>query len=82
MAEQDLKNQFDNITLMKLFEIELDGEYALYDLHCNNEFLWCVGYCGALKVDLDPVFSLDEHLQELYDACYNDAVNAQQQNLL
>ncbi len=82
MTKQDLKTQFDNITLMKLFEIEIGGEYALYNLHCNNEFLWCVGYCSALKVALDPIFNLDEHLQELYDACYTDAINAQQQNLL
>jgi hypothetical protein len=79
----DLINQFNNITLMRVFEIEVNDNYALYDIKCNDKCLYTVGYgTKALKVDWDDCFSLDEHLQDLYDKCYSEAIEAEERGLL
>lgn len=67
-----LLKQFEAITKMRLFEIETNeaGEYEIFEISAD-----AVGiYSGALLVEWDSVFSLDEHLQELYELCLNDMI--------
>jgi len=69
-----LLKQFNAIEKMKLFEIEIESEFYLYDIEANEKGLFCSSYkSGALSVDWDAVFSLDEHLGVLYELCLYDA---------
>ena len=92
-----LKEEFNQITLMRLFEIPVinketnEEDYIIFDIELHKNTL--VAQHVALtkkeekskkiaykKVVLDSCFSLDEHLQELYDICidailYSDFYN-------
>ena len=78
-----LLTEFNNVTKMRMFEIEVKDEYALYDIQANEQGLYTYGHWGydddklpLLLVEWDDCFSLDEHLQDLYELCENDANNA------
>ena len=79
-----LLSEFQDSPLMKLFEIEVDGEYYVYHINatihgleagsCSNTGF---GSMGLDKIEWDNCFSLDEHLQELYEIAYEDAINGE-----
>ena len=82
------ENDFNSITLMKIFEIPVidkrtnEQEYIIFDIFVNNSFLVAqhesltnrqakskkIAHC---KIKIDPGFSIDENLQELYSECIN-----------
>jgi len=75
----ELKTECDNITKMMMFEINYkdygmraDDEYEVYNINCTNEGLNCTGVNGFISIEWDNIFSLDEHLQELFDLCLQD----------
>ena len=68
-----LQEQFENITLMRLFEIETStpGEYEIFEISADHTGI----YSGSLRVNYDDIFSLDEHLQALYELCIDDMID-------
>ncbi len=69
-----LYTQFNEITKMKLFEIEIEGEFYLYNIEANQTGLFCTSYnSGLLVIEWDECFSLDENLCALHDLCLDDA---------
>lgn len=67
-----LQEQFENITKMRLFEIETStqGDYEIFEISADD-----TGLCsGSLFVEWDNVFSLDAHLQALYEICIYDMI--------
>jgi len=74
---ENLLTEFNNITKMRMFEIEVEDEYATYDIQANEKGLYTQGYGdNELLVEWDDCFSLDEHLQDLYALCWTDANEA------
>ena len=75
--------QFNNMKCMPIFEIETeDGEFHVYYISASVKGLELGGVAniGFLPYGLDIVewdvnFGLDEHLQELYEIAYEDAMN-------
>ncbi len=62
----DLINQFNNISLIKCFEIQdQNGEYHVFDIWADSEGLNTYG----ASLDWNDCFSLDEHIQELHEKC-------------
>jgi hypothetical protein len=71
---ENLLTEFNNITKMKMFEIEVEGECALYNIEANGKGLSASLYCDDdAFIEWDNCLSLDEHLQELYVLCWYDA---------
>ena len=73
---QNLIEQFNNMKRIPLFEIELDDEYHIFHIMADDAGLHAGGVTNSgfhpyhgLSVEWDDSFSLDEHLQELYDVC-------------
>jgi len=69
-----LLNEFNQITKLRLFELEfeVDGikDYSIYRICADKNGLYspeCLGF-----VDWCDCFTLDEHLQELYEICEDD----------
>ena len=87
MRNETIKNllvsQFNNSKLMPIFEIETeDGEFHVYYIQATIKGLELggaanVGFLpyGLEIVEWDVNFGLDEHLQELYEIAYEDAMN-------
>lgn len=69
MTKLALLEAFNDIKLMRAFEIEHpneDGEYSIFDISANEEGVFCE---GVSMIPWDECFSLDEHLESLYDGC-------------
>ena len=82
---KNLKKQFNEISLMKIFEIEVlnkngETDHIIFDISLKKNSL--IAQHEALtrreerskkiafkKLALDNSFSLDEHLQELHEIC-------------
>jgi hypothetical protein len=74
---ETLYNEFQNINKMKMFEIEVEGEHVLYNIEANEKGLSARLYCDdEAFIEWDDCFTLDEHLQDLYELCCNDANEA------
>lgn len=78
---QNLINEFHNMNLDPLFEIELaDDEFEIYHIMADDEGLHAGGMSNVgfmprgITVEWDATFSLDEHLQALFEVCYNNAL--------
>ena len=75
-----LKIEFENMKNIPMFEIEReDGGCCIYHIIATNHGLEAGGMCNygfhnykGLEVPYDDVFSLDEHIQELYELCLGD----------
>ena len=73
MKNLQLKEQFEQIDKMPIFEIETTDGYEIYNINATDYGLYTQGINGdGIGVEWDDVFSLDEHLQELYEKCYED----------
>lgn len=79
-----LKKEFKDCQKIKIFEIAVINnnlsEYITFDISIENDTLTATGEslsledykankCSVLSVELDDCFSLDEHLQSLYELC-------------
>ena len=78
---ETLEEQFNNMRIEPMFENENDGEYYIYYIKADDRGLEAEGATntgfssmGLEIVDWNNCFSLDEHLQSLYDICYEDAI--------
>ena len=85
MQKNELLKQFNDCNLMKLFEIPVEPneegeseEWEIFYINGTSEGLEAGGAANigflhidkeALTVAWDDTFSLDEHLQELYEKC-------------
>jgi len=74
-----LLQEFKEMRALPLFElcyedygIKSDDEYELYTIEADTEGLSTTGLHEVLRVDWDDTFSLDEHLQALYELCIED----------
>ena len=87
MSNETIKNllvsQFNNMKYEPIFEIETeDGEFHVYNISASVKGLELGGVAnvgfhsyGLEIVEWDVNFGLDEHLQELYEIAYEDAMN-------
>ena len=67
---RDLLQQFNEMNKIPLFEIENNGEFYIYDIVADD-----IGLSAGstdCSIEWDDTFSLDEHLQSLYELCYED----------
>lgn len=74
-----LLKEFNEIDLMPLFEIETGpNAWEVFHIEASEEGLEAGGACNLgflsisreeLFIEWDPCFSLDEHLETLYDQC-------------
>ena len=76
-----LIEEFNNMSSEPIFEIEHNGEYYIYYIQATDKGLEAGGCSntgfGSMELEIvewDNTFSLDEHLQELYDICLHDAI--------
>lgn len=74
-------DQWEAMQKMRLFEIELNnGEYELIEIELVEKLTLNQCYFSATSencnctVVIDDTFSLDEHLQYLYDKCINQLI--------
>ena len=69
-----LIKEFSNMNKLPMFEIELEqeGEYEIYNISATKEGLSTQGSQHLILVEWDDCFSLDEHLQSLYELCLDD----------
>lgn len=79
---EQMMREFQNMTsngIMPMFEIEHDGEYHVFDIKCDEKGLEAgtsanIGFLSLnkeeLTVEWDDAFRLDQHLEELYEKCY------------
>ena len=81
-----IQEEWDNCSLMKLFEIEVidtktgEDEYLLVIIECNNGILSCDFYLDfPFETDID--MSLDYNLCGLYEAITSDRNFMQQYRL-
>ena len=69
-----LLEQFNEITLITIFEIEVsEGEYEIYNISADSAKIYIQH--TDISVNWDSDFSLDSHLETLYEECYEDAIN-------
>lgn len=72
-----LKEQFNNIDRMPIIEINtadyIGGEdnYIIFNISADDTGL----YADNIFVEWDNIFSLDEHLQSLYELIIEDVIN-------
>lgn len=66
-------------SILSMFEIEdphTPGEYHIFDIAMSDNYLFVGSMCNAgmaymAHMERDNDFSLDENIQELYDAIYH-----------
>lgn len=80
-----LLEEFKNMNRMPIFEIEIDGEYHLYHIQATNKWLELGGVSNVgfmpynlEKIEWEEGYSLDYHLEWLYEVAYNDAMEQSQ----
>ena len=73
---------FKTMSKLPLFEILLkDDSYDLIEIAISDNQKNFIAHSSNvyIQIIIDDVFSLDEHLQELYEQCYNGLL---EQNLV
>ena len=68
----DLYIEFNNMDRMPLFEIEYNGEYYIYNIIATKDGLAVLH--SDVSVEWEQDYTLDYHLEGLYELCYEDAV--------
>ena len=77
---KELIREFNDMKLMPMFEIEIDGEYYIYALEANSNGIEAggttnVGFTSyGLICEWEEDMSLDYHLEGIYDICYESAL--------
>jgi len=73
---KQLINEFKNMDSLPIIEIEtLEDGWNYYTINISETSLWCQGVNNVISIDLDECFSLDEHLQYLYEYIIEDLLN-------
>ena len=73
-----LKEQFEAMDRMPIIEINAadyiggDDDYIIFNISADDKGL----YADNISVEWDNIFSLDEHLQSLYELIIEDVINA------
>ena len=79
---KELQKEFMEMSRYPIFEIEgNDGEHHIFHIEASKKGLKAGGVTNTgfipydgLEVKWDDTFSLDEHLQELYDRCLKETM--------
>ena len=67
-----IAQQFEQLDKMKIFEIEVinnntgESEYLIFYISIEDNIMWAVGEFVAY-IEIDENFSLDKHLDYLYN---------------
>ena len=76
-----IAQQFEQLDKMKIFEIEVinnntgESEYLIFYISIEDNIMWAVGeFVAYIEVDND--FSLDKHLNYLYDEVMQQIINS------
>lgn len=94
MTIKNLVEEFNNITKMKVFEIEVfdnrtnEKDHILFEISIDEECKILMAehvaltieeeksdYVACKTIDLNDVFSLDEHLAQLHNICIEAIIN-------
>ena len=68
--KKEMIEQFNNMNKLPIIEYEYeDGEFDTFYITVDNQGLHVIG--TKLSIEWDYVFTLDEHLQEVYDLIAN-----------
>lgn len=89
--QQTFITDWNNITLLKMFEIEVyneiskEDDHIIYDIHLdlNNMTFWThsIDSENPVEIEIDLDYSIDSNLEEFYDACIIDIIEADDYNL-
>ena len=78
---EKLINEFNSMDSMPIFEINIEDAFYVYYVEATEKGLEAGGCSntgfmamGLEYIEWDNRFSLNEHLEELYEVCYFDAV--------
>jgi hypothetical protein len=64
--KEEMIEQFNNIDNMPIIEYEYEpNEFDVFYIDVDSRGIYVIG--SNLRIDWDYVFTLDEHLQELYE---------------
>ena len=75
-----LIEEFNNMKLDPIFEIEIDGEYYIYYIQATERGLEAGGCSNigfmpyGIIVEWEEDYSLDYHLEGLYELCYEKSL--------
>lgn len=76
-----IAEQFEQIEKMKIFEIEVinkntcESEYLIFYISIEDDIMWAVGEFVAY-IEIDENFSLDNHLDYLYNDVINEIIES------
>jgi hypothetical protein len=76
---ETITTEFNTMNRIPMFEIEVlntidnEIEYITYNIAIEGDKLVC--QYTSIEIEIDEDFSLDEHLQELYNECIEDICN-------
>jgi len=82
---EEIKKQFDDITKMKIFEMEIvhtqtkEKDYVIFNLEYNDTHLIATSNNDDIKdcsVEWDTNFDIDAHLGYLSEECSNAIMNS------
>ena len=67
----DILEEFNNMDKFPIFEVAIldennEVDYLIFNIECSTTTLEIT--TEKVKIDIDDTFSLDEHLQYLYDS--------------
>jgi hypothetical protein len=64
--KEEMIEQFNNMDNMPIIEYEYEpNEFDVFYIDVDSRGIYVIG--SNLRIDWDYVFTLDEHLQELYE---------------
>jgi hypothetical protein len=74
MGSNKLLEQFQNMSKLPLFEINWkdydsrgEDDYEVFNIQADEHGIYVIVDGGIVVIEWDDTFSLDEHLQELYN---------------
>jgi len=82
---EDLKQQFDDITKMKIFEMEIthtqtkEKDYVIFSLEYDDKHLIATSNNDEIKdciIEWDTHFDIDAHLGYLSEECTNSIMKS------
>ena len=84
MTNKEFMTEWDNITKIKCFEIEIffknEQDYIVYNLNIElkDDILIMSSYAinKFIELEIDTDYPIDYYLEEFYDLCLTDISNA------
>jgi hypothetical protein len=74
-----LIEEFENMKNIPMFEIQIEEEFYVYHIQATENGLEAGGCSNTgfmpygINIEWDVDFGLDQHLEGLYESCYDDA---------